>query len=274
MAPSNRPASPFRIDEPNEPTKAVVLLFGWLGAKPAHLQKYGQMWRARNCSTVAGTLNEFAILAKGDPAIDAFVLQAIREVIPLLRANDRLPLILHGFSHGGSMPIERLETLLVLTLATSAMDPDLKMVQQRLKLGAEMFDSAPIRMTLGIGVRSIRGVVPNHFLFFLAVLVSVSLYYCDRLINWFFGRPDKPSTYWSHMKTSTVCMRQAYVYSTADTITPYKHLEDMIEARRNRGADVTIRKFHDSPHVQHLRFHPTEYGQLMDVMLLKVEEYK
>jgi hypothetical protein len=231
------------------------------------------MWRARNCSTVAGTLNEIALFTKNNRAMDAFALDAIQSVLPQLRANDQLPLILHVFSNGGAMSVERLEKLLFLSLSAHGMDPELRMFQQRLKLGAEIFDSGPVLMTLEIGVRAIRSAVQNYFLFLSAVVIVVILYFYDKFVSWAFGRPDMLNTYWNHLKSSTACMRQAYVYSTADTITPHLPIEEMIEARRKLGVDVTTLLFDDSPHVQHLRFHPAEYGQLMDVILLKVEKY-
>ena len=268
---TTRMAGPFRIDDPSPNPKAIVLLFGWFGAEMKHVQKYGELWRARHCNTVAGILNEFAIVTKNDHDIDKFVLLSIQEVIPLLRANDQLPLIIHGFSNGGCIPIERLEKLLVLTRSANTLDPDLKMVLQRLKLGAEIFDSAPAWSTFTTGVKAMREAIPNIVLLVMAIFVSVSYSLLEIFFQWYSGRPTKFTVFWNHIKTSTICMRQAFIYSMADNITSYTHLEtEIIESRRKLGVDVTILKFDDTGHVQHLQKHQAEYGKLIDVMLLKV----
>jgi len=32
--------------------KAIVILFGWLGAQPRHLEKYAKLYQDMNCSTI------------------------------------------------------------------------------------------------------------------------------------------------------------------------------------------------------------------------------
>ena len=39
--------------EKGNPT-AIVVLFGWLGSEPRHLQKYADLYQDRNCSTIYG----------------------------------------------------------------------------------------------------------------------------------------------------------------------------------------------------------------------------
>lgn len=34
--------------------QAIVILFGWLGSEPRHLQKYAKLYQDRNCSTIHG----------------------------------------------------------------------------------------------------------------------------------------------------------------------------------------------------------------------------
>lgn len=34
--------------------RAIVILCGWLGSRPRHIEKYAELWQERNCSTIHG----------------------------------------------------------------------------------------------------------------------------------------------------------------------------------------------------------------------------
>ena len=65
------------VDAVEEGTpKAIVILFGWLGSSPRHVQKYAKLYQDRKCSTIYGTADVlvriFCIFARAKFAPVAF----------------------------------------------------------------------------------------------------------------------------------------------------------------------------------------------------------
>ena len=96
-------------------------------------------------------------------------------------------------------------------------------------------------------------------LFFLAGAISV-------ICNWILGLPHVRWTFWNNMREGRLCLRQAYIYSTADDITNVQQLEDLIENRKE-FSNVSVLKFEDSKHVLHMMKHPKSYERMIDDFL-------
>ncbi len=73
--------------EGQERSRAVVLVLGFGGAQPRHVEKYAQLYNRKGCSTVSGTASNRSLFV--DPTgIDNFAQDAVREVATLLREDD------------------------------------------------------------------------------------------------------------------------------------------------------------------------------------------
>jgi Eukaryotic protein of unknown function (DUF829) len=255
--------------------RAVVVILGWWGAELRHVEKYAELYHQRNCATVSVVADTLQVMMHlGYPSLDGCVCDAVSVVAKILRDNEKagkkIPVILHAFSNAGSFLVERLEVLIQEARASGDLkfgcSEDLIFVGER--LDGQIFDSSPAYPDIKLGFTSTNGVVFGDsffvkmivgFLFLLAGGVSM-------FFNWIFGLPDVRWTFWNNMREGQLCLRQAYIYSTADTITNVEKLEELIENRR-RFSNVTVQKFDDSKHVMHLLKHPLIYEKLVDNFL-------
>eukprot|EP00797_Seminavis_robusta_P031654 Sro692_g188050.1 transmembrane protein 53 (254) ;mRNA; r:22360-23121 len=243
---------------------------GWWGAELRHVEKYAELYRKRDCATVSVVADTLEVMMHlGYPSLDGCVRDAVSEVAKILRDNEKdgkkIPVILHSFSNAGSFLVERMECLIQLAREDLKMrgSEDLCLVGAR--LDGQIFDSCPAYPDIKLGFTSTNGVVFGQsliikiivgILFFLAGAVSV-------VFNWILGLPDVRWTFWNNMREGRVCLRQAYIYSTADSITNVYRLEELIENRK-KFSNVTVQKFDDSKHVTHMMKHPQTYEKLVD----------
>lgn len=253
--------------------RAIVLLMGWWGAELRHVEKYAKLYHAKDCATVSVIADTLQVMMHlGYPSLDNCVRDAANEVCKIIRNHEtsgrKIPVIVHTFSNAGTFMAERLEVLI-----QQARD-DLKvpccedLVLLGARLDGEIFDSAPAYPDIKLGFTSTNGVVFGNsiivkiivgLLFFMAGALSV-------IFNWILGLPDVRWTFWNNMREGRLCLRQAYIYSTADNITNVTQLEELIENRK-QFSNVSVLKLEDSKHVLHMTKHPEAYGKLVDDFL-------
>lgn len=97
--------------------RAVVILFGWLGAKSTEMERYAKLYHERQCSTVMATAATMSILLKDDAVLGELAVTACREAARLVRQGDMtdigvgnyIPVLVHAFSNGGAFLVEALE---------------------------------------------------------------------------------------------------------------------------------------------------------------------
>jgi len=270
----------IEVFTPSSQPRAVVLIFGWLGSNLRHVNKYSQLYHARNCATVTGSADSRSILTGDKAKLDAFALEAATKAIKLLKDNDQdLPVIAHVFSNGGTLPLNRLEVLIHKAHRARAsgkmtpLDEDLILLGKAWERGGQIFDSSPAYPDVRTAMRAIGSSIPNAFARFLLQAVYLLMVFVDQPLVWLSGYPPKAEHFWDHVMHRPITSRQAYVYSSHDNITNCDKLEELIAHRQEiaGSANVFVKKFTDSHHVQHLRKHPDEYSAFVDEMLLSVE---
>lgn len=274
MAPQQLSVTPCpQKDGHVEPPRAIVLLMGWWGAELRHVKKYAELYHKRGCATVSVVADTIQVMTHlAYPSLDNCARDAAREVAKLIRDNEKdgkkIPVIVHAFSNAGSFLVDRLEVL----IQQARKDLHVKGCKDLILVGArmdgEIFDSSPAYPDISLGFTSTNGVVFGNLLivkilvgilFFMAGAISV-------MCNWILGLPDVRWTFWSNMREGRLCLRQAYIYSTADSITNVRRLEELIENRK-RFSNVTVQKFVDSKHVTHMMTHPQVYEKVVDGFL-------
>ena len=250
--------------------RAVVLLLGWWGAEMRHVEKYAGLYLKRDCATVSVVADTIDVMKHlGYPSLDNCARDAVAQVARIIRDNERgdkkIPVIVHAFSNAGTFLAERLEVLIQQAREDLKVPgcEDLVLVGDR--LDGEIFDSAPAYPDIKLGFTSTNGVVFGEsiivkvivgILFFLAGFIAT-------MANWFMGLPNVRWTFWKNMREGKLCLRQAYIYSTADKITNVRKLEDLIENRK-KFSKVSVLKFDDSQHVLHMMKHPKQYEKMVD----------
>lgn len=269
------PAKPeliVQVPAEGQPPKAVVLLLGWFGSKLRHVQKYAEIWEERGCATVTGSLDSRSLMVVDVEKIDEFVILMGKEAAKLLRASgDKVPLICHAFSNGGGIPLQRLEQVMEeKSRKGNDNDDDVrewKLIRERLQLGAEIFDSAPAYPDMETFKGAITAGLPG-FTGLLVFYVVVLYYQTLNLIRTIQGSQAWGDVYWKHWECSPAyAPMQAYIYSTADTITKSGKLDELVRTRAENGVQVKVKRFEDCLHVQHMMKHRAEYCGLMDEIL-------
>mmetsp|Transcript_7796 Transcript_7796/g.21051 ORF Transcript_7796/g.21051 Transcript_7796/m.21051 type:complete len:309 (-) Transcript_7796:169-1095(-) len=277
-----------------EDSKAVVLLFGWMGSPLKHVDKYAELYNDRGCSTVSAIADPTAIMTRWKSKIRTDMLRVLPHVAKLIRHAEmekasrnsdgdgdggsddaKVPLIIHAFSNGGVFNLEMLDLELLLReeeygesesedKQNKEATDDLYLIGERMKLGWQVFDSAPAYLYLANSMQAIREATgSNYFLQFgiFSLLFTAVGFYNFRML---FGYPSSAEEYWDNMSNSTSGRKQAYIYSLGDEITDVAKLEELIETRRAKGVDLIVMKCEDSAHVQHMRSYKEEYCALID----------
>ena len=203
------------------------------------------------------------------PMLDNCARDAVTAVAKVLRENEKdgkkIPVLIHSFSNAGSFLVERLEVLIQQAQEDlkCPCSEDLVFVGQR--LNGEIFDSCPAYPDIKLGFTSTNGVVFGNA---IIMKVIVGLLFAlaggiSMLFNYILGLPDVRWTFWKNMREGRLCLRQAYIYSTADNITNVQKLEELIDNRK-KFSNVIVQKFDDSKHVTHMMKHPQVYEKLVD----------
>lgn len=265
--------------------EAVVLLLGWWGAKLRHVQKYSQLYRDRNCATVTAIIDPKDLLRLFlSDNLDEFAQQVASEVATKVRTIDkqnqkqksRTPVIIHAFSNGGAANVWRLNVLINQAKnkrdkkKLSPAEQDLLLVGDRLEV--VLFDSAPCFPSIPTALKAINQAISNPFVRLLAWLILSLQAFLAFLLRKTFGKHDYNTEFWNHMTYSTLARHQIFVYSSFDEVCDVKRLEELIDMKKqSHDHDVTVQKFDDSEHVQHLLKYPKEYNRLLDECLKKAK---
>jgi hypothetical protein len=266
------------------PPRAVVILLGWWGAQMKHVQKYSALYQERNCVTVTGIVESKAILTLDIYALEAFAQKLASQTATVVREMEqapnnggkKIPVMIHSFSNGGAYPLWRLEVLIERAMmeknvAEIQKTQDLLLIGDRLR--GEIFDSAPCFPDNNSAMKAMKHSISNTILrniFRVTLLIHVFLVLVHRIL---FNKSDSRMDFWKHMTESRLCLNQAYVYSTMDDITDVKMLEELVSARQGHAhAHILVKKFDDSEHVQHYRKYQSEYCELMDTFLDRIQE--
>ena len=219
-----------------------------------------------------------------------------REATKLLRYYDdngdqkkkkkNTPLIFHVFSNGGGIPLYRFQQIMAEKTGRHSTDAnggdkyyenvvidddediDWNLLQDRLKVGAEIFDSAPAFPDMETFQGAVNAALPNPVLRTVMFYIIATLYTAMNFFLKVQGKRNWSESYWRHWENcELLSATQAYVFSTADTITKSHKLDELAKIRSAKGAHVLTKKFDDSFHVQHMIRHKEEYcGVINDVL--------
>jgi len=267
--------------------KAIVILFGWLGSQPKHIQKYAKLYQDRQCSTIHGGFSNnndvVPIMLAQTDLLQSLVLDVVREATKLLQASadddaSNIPVVVHSFSGAGCILLEQLKLMITeanvaqaaaaaaadkkaVTLQQQQQEKDLILFGEAMQRGGQVFDSAPAYLSLVSGLNAIRLAVPNIFMRFL-----IQAFLCLFALFQWAANINHAETHWSHFEQSNMVHLQAYIYSANDLATNAEKLDQMIAHRKQimLKTTVLVHKFADSPHCAHLLKHPKEYQTLLD----------
>jgi len=264
-----------------------VLLCGWLGSEASHLKKYSNIYEdfGAKVATMSPTFTQVAVPSSGDRAALRY-LQAIRDD---LRAHQG-PTFVHCMSNAGWLAFGSMLRLSALVDGQGVhspkhyyrpLDKDLQALTEfrssLCRVSGIIIDSAPSLATPHIWARGTLAAIlqkpvdhvdrfthPNamavahsaaeHYL----ALPSIARRLREIRAAWFHNAPLAP---------------QLYLYSCADALIPAPQVESFMAQQAARGVSVDAHCWPDSPHCEHLRYHPEHYRRLVHAFLRRCLGY-
>lgn len=259
------PTDSATTSETLEPS-AIVVLLGWWGAKPHHLDKYAGLYGEilPGVITVAGTADSSAVLTMDTAKLREHAQDALDTISHLLDQEQPqniprppLPIIIHIFSNGGGFVWQQ---MLKLLNEDSTATEDSRI---RHRICAHVVDSCPAYPTWTTAVAALEGsgIAAKGGILLVGLMKAVFFLMYSVEIGWnmILGRPNRLLVYWNELMNSQWRIPQGFIYSSIDKMVDPVHLEDFIRNRRLQSEEVSVLRFDDSPHVQHFRVHPQEY---------------
>ena len=258
----------------------ITQVLGFGGAKPRYVQKYASLYNDKDCCTIFGTATNYDVFVDHS-RLDTFAKEAIQSAASVIREEEaahshtaphkqQTPLVMHILSNGGAFVTRNIGHMLDTRIEND--DSDLELFASRLKMGAQIFDSAPCYMDNTANFNVIKHLIPNPFIGIVAAVLFSLRSSLSNAVSLLTGIPTHADFYWNAWIEDTNCMRQAFIYSEKDDIANSRKIEEFIRERKKRGVNVCVKHFRDSVHVQHLRYHPQEYSTFIDGILTDIEE--
>ncbi|KAJ7116583.1 hypothetical protein C8R44DRAFT_854944 [Mycena epipterygia] len=241
--------------------KQVILLFGWMSAKLAHLHKYTEMYREiYPHATLVLVRSHISFLYMSTSAVASiFILPAtvpylpqgtrFAPVIEALEAlgclNNCQRILTHTFSNGGTIHLVAFARM----LSSKTIDS-----QNPRSPSALIVDSSPGGDSLEKSVLALTSPVRNPLLKLLASFCVVIL-----------RRPSPVQTIMATLRNPRILpwiderSPRMYIYSKTDEMVPWADIEGHAVHAASEGLDVRRLCFDKSPHVAHARVYPQEY---------------
>ena len=217
----------------------VVVLLGWAGCQDRYLAKYSAIYEQKSCITLRYTAPVECLFWRRDkmPYIGKRLIQLIRD-----KSLDEHPIFFHVFSNGGAFVYQH------LSLA-------MQQAKTPLKVKGVIFDSAPGERRVTALFKAISAIIGGHPFTNIPMSVLITLFLS---ILWFFeviahafGRGYPVQTNPIALAEESYSWPQLFLYSNADTLIPASDVEMFATRRAERGVQVQLVLFTDSPHVKH-----------------------
>lgn len=247
----------------NRAKEPIVMLFGWMGAKDQYLKVYSQIYEEKGYPTVRLTVSPLIVLFKNNE-----MLKFSDKLLKLLDEPDfkDRPVIIHLFSNGGGFQYD---------ILYKALQED---EAKKTKVKGVIFDSGPAKWTIynsfSVCSMILSSIVSSRLLLYpltvACVVCSASITGMRKIQRDVFKKPVHLMDTYNNLKNQENLCPQLFFYSKADSLVPYRELEDFIEARKTKGVDVTCKMYEKTPHVKHYPFDKMGYCKTVFKFLNRV----
>ncbi|XP_070155637.1 transmembrane protein 53 [Polyergus mexicanus] len=221
-----------------EDKRPVVILLGWAGCQDRYLAKYSAIYEEKSCITLRYTAPVECLFWRRDkmPYIGKRLLQVITDK----RLNEH-PIFFHVFSNGGAFLYQH------VSLA-------MQKANTLFKIKGVIFDSAPGERRITALFKAISAIIGGHPLtnlpmsFVITFFLSVLWFF--EVIAQAFSRSSIPTNPIA-LAEEAYSWPQLFLYSNSDTLIPASDVEKFASRRAERGVNVQLVLFTNSPHVKH-----------------------
>jgi hypothetical protein len=254
-------ASAFIVTTSGAPPSSPIAhatVFGWVGARDKHVEKYANLLHALGVPLVMRTTA---------PTWDCFFapwrLRRLAEewlqslAAPALAGQPGAVLLL---SNGGAF-------VYCEAVKMKAADAALPPAQQRfahVRLRAALLDSAPARVTARSGSRALTGSIRSPALRAAARWAARALF---AALSALWGAAARNAAMWGALTSDGLAERHGYVSSASDDITDAGWVAELVAARLAAGLDTRAWALEASPHCGHLQKEPEKYRAFAEALL-------
>jgi len=242
----------------------VILIFGWMGAQPRHLQNYTRAYTELypNASQIVVQCNPNIFWSTAGsrerrltPIIDA--LEALH-CLPPSSPQKRPRILTHVFSNGGSLQMALLGQMLQRKYGSAAL--------RKSFTSALIFDSCPGGSSLKGIKLAFSAVVRNPILRVIVLTAIFTMHFIEWGLSLLFGKrmmimANLQIELWNPRILPWMGLHtpRLYIFSRNDKLIPWQDIARHAETAKERGMDARCELFDKSEHVAHIRVEPERY---------------
>ncbi|XP_071767565.2 transmembrane protein 53 [Centroberyx gerrardi] len=228
-------------------TKPLLLMLPWLGSRPQAVSKYCEIYFRTGFDVlmVESEVKEFLWPRWG--------LEYGERILEVLQSEHFVsrPLLVHAFSVGGY-------TFAQLLVHVSQDTEKYQGLTQRIR--GHVYDSLVVgsleKMAIGLG----KTVFPNWEKLVKRVSLAYFGIFKQQTVDYFNTSIDV-------FRNTPVTAPALFFFCENDPMSDPRAMEELIDLWRERGMDVTAKKWDDSTHAGHMKKHPQEYLSTLDTFL-------
>lgn len=246
-------------------TGGVVVMFAWLSSQERHVRAYVELYAAHGWACLVCHSDFLTLFFPEKAAMLAD--RVIGELVKVLKITP-VPVVFASFS-GGPKGC----TYKVLQLIERRCEGQLSVDEYQLVrdcLCGQMYDSSPVDFVSDLGTRFLldpsvlKMSEPPRVLSWMTKGIASGL---DVLfINKF---EEQRKDYWETLYSSVHFGPILILCSEDDQLATYSVVQNFGQHLLELGGDVSLIKWHSSPHVGHYKHHPEEYRAAVTELLKK-----
>ncbi|KAL4224734.1 hypothetical protein ACF0H5_015431 [Mactra antiquata] len=234
---------------PSKQPRPLVLLFGWLFARPQHLRKFADMYVHQGFDVISVQVFLSQLLR---PNVTQSLMRSVLDLC-LEEEHSSQPIIVHGLSVGGYLYGEVLTNLQKYPEKYGS-------ISQRLR--GQIFDSVVDFYGIPGGIS--RAVTRNEK---IGSKIESSL---EWYLNQFKSTTDHYVKASDLFHSNELKIPSIFLYSMNDVVCSPEHKERIVRDWLQKGIDVTSRSWEDAPHVSAFVKHNEEYTQTINGFVQKL----
>ncbi|KAK0098048.1 hypothetical protein PV326_011583 [Microctonus aethiopoides] len=227
--------------------RPVVILLGWAGCQDKYLAKYSAIYEEKSYITLRYIAPVECLFWRRDklPNIAKQLLEVISD-----KSLDQHPIFFHIFSNGGAFLYQH------ISLA-------MEQAKNPLQVKGVIFDSAPGQRRLTSLYRAISAIIGGNLLknipMSCVITAFVAMLWIYEIISRAWGKSQLTPGDVISLSEEPHSWPQLFLYSNADTLIPAVDIEKFANRRAERGVNVQLVLFTDSPHVKLYAMYPDVY---------------
>ena len=248
------------LENPDNRVPPVAVILGWAGSKHHHLRKYAQLLERKGYITlmVTHTLADVTFLQHTRAKqLSVDILHTIGK--HCTKEAMTTSLLFYPFSGG----------YVVYNFICNALDCNNDKFGKGYKVIGTIFDSSPTpqgRKSIPAAQKSAVDQIKNQLL---------------KYIVWYLIGIAAPLALWysptakllmKQLEDSPIKAPQLFLYSKADNIFPYQHIQHFADHRRKLGIKVEEKVWEDTKHVSHYKEHPAEYERVINKFIQNLDQ--